>query len=450
VTNFNQHTVKGIKLDFSPDEPVTGFGGMAIAQRLLLRLGVTTLFKRHLPERQGYSMPEIVTSAFAGLLTGARGTFATEVVRQDPALLALMGLERAPEEATFWRSLKDVGEALDAMSRLSLAIGRRVIARSRRRAIYERGFLPLFVDGTLLEGSARREGTKRIKDKGEGLMWTVGFLGPYAVDQRLCPAGEGEQTAARGLIERIDEGILKPGRLRGDTLVLMDSLHGNDPALDVLEQRRLKYVVGANGLKRTGDVLAEQAECQWTPTPEYDEARGVCDSAVCVASVQCEEWSSKRTLVGRRWKNEGEFVWNFAGVLTNLEPGDERLGEKAASNGGFAKAVWKLYDRKGACENHFKNLLEDLRLHNPPCREWVRNAGFYAIGALTGLLAAAIDALSSPLGGGRRRIATLRRWLLCVPGRVRRHARTAHVTILGLSEEWRAWIGEKMHRVARC
>jgi hypothetical protein len=450
VTRFNQHTVKGIKLDFAPGEPVTSFGGMAVAQRLLQRLGVRTLFERHLPRRRGYSMPDIVTAAFSGLLTGARGTFATEVVRQDPSLLSIMGLHRAPEEATFWRSLEDVGGALEEISDLSLAIARRILSPSRRRAAYDGAFLPVFIDGTLLEGSAKREGTKYIKDKGEGLMWTVGFVGPYAVDQRLCPKGEGEQTAARGLIERIDGGILRPKGLRNDALVLMDSLHGNGPTLDILEDRSLRYVVGANALKRTEATLEEQPDCQWTPTPEYDEARGVRESGVCVASIQCEEWSCKRTVVGRRWKEKGKFIWSFAGVVTNLEPGDARLGKKAASHGGFAKAVWKLYNRKGACENHFKNLLRDLRLHNPPCREWVRNAGFYAIGALTGLLASAIDVLSSPPGSGRRTIATLRRWLLCVPGRVRRHARTAHVTVLGLSDSWRDWIGEKMVLVARC
>jgi hypothetical protein len=450
---MKQQAVKSIKLDSCPGERVTAFGGMAVAHRLLLRMGVWPMFGRLLPQRRGYSMEEVVVSAITGLLTGARGTFATEVVRKDPALLSLMGLSRAPEEATFWRALQDVGEAREQMSKLSLSITRQAVSRAPRRAIYEGKWLPVFIDGTLLEGSGRREGTKWIREKGEGLMWTVGFVGPYAADQVLCGEGEGEGeiTAARTLIKRIDGKLLEPQGLRKDALVLMDSLHGNDATLTELEKRELCYIVGVKGLTSAEKSLDQQPECQWLATPEYDAARGVEDSAVCTAWLQCEEWPEKRLIVGRRWRRKGEFVWNYAAVATNIAPGDKRLGKKAAEGDGqFARAIWRLYNRKGACENHFKNLLRDLRLHNPPCQEWIRNAGFYAIGALTGLIASAIDVLTSPVTGRRRSIATLRRWLFAVPARVRVHARTARVTILGLTEWWHGWIDLRFRRAARC
>ena len=448
---MKQQAVKSIKLDSCPDERVTAFGGMAVAQRLLLRMGVWPMFGRFLPQRRGYSMEEVVVSAITGLLTGARGTFATEVVRKDPALLSLMGLARAPEEATFWRSLADVGEAREQMSELSLSITRQAVSRAPRRAICEGKWLPVFIDGTLLEGSARREGTKWIREKGEGLMWTVGFVGPYAADQVLCGEGEGETTAARTLIERIDGKVLEPQGLRKDALVLMDSLHGNEATLAELESRDLRYVVGVNGLVRAEQSLDQQPDCQWSPTPEFDAARGVEDSGVCTAWLQCEQWPEKRLIVGRRWRRKDEFVWNYAAVATNIAFDDERLGPKAAENDGeFARAIWRLYNRKGACENHFKNLLRDLRLHNPPCQEWIRNAGFYAIGALAGLIASAIDVLTSPVTGRRRSIATLRRWLFAVPGRIAVHARTVRVTILGLTEWWHGWIDRRFHRAARC
>ncbi len=253
------------------------------------------------------------------------------------------------------------------------------------------------------------------------------------------------------MIKRIDGKILEPQGLRKDALVLMDSLHGNDSTLGELEKRELCYIVGVNNLQRSKDVLAEQPDAQWTPTPEYDAARSVEDSGVCTAWLQCEEWPEKRLIVGRRWRRKGEFVWNYAAVATNIAFGDKRLGKKAAEKEGeFARAIWRLYNRKGACENHFKNLLRDLRLHNPPCREWIRNAGFYAIGALAGLIASAIDVVTSPAKDRRRSIATLRRWLFAVPGRIAVHARTVRVTILGLTEWWHGWIDRRFRRAARC
>lgn len=454
MTRNNQQSVKRIKLGFSPGESVTSFGGMAVLKRTMRRVGVESLLERHLPARRGYTLPEIATSAVVGLISGARGTVATEAARHDPALRKLFGLGGSPEEATFWRALSDAGEerACEAFARVSDSLAHRAIKRSKRLSIYDSGFLPVFVDGTLLEGSPRREGTKFIREKGNGLLWTVGFVGPYPVAQRLANEGdgEGEATHARELIKQIARDVLRPCEVDGHALVLMDSLHGNGKTLDALEDEKLSYVIGARGLKAAESALAEQPECCWTPTPEFDESRtGIEDSAVCVATVQCEEWETARTIVGRRWKKKGEMIWNYSAVLTNLEANDERL-KLDKKEGAFARKVWSLYNRKGACENHFKNLLEDLGLHHPPCREWQRNAGFYALGILAALIAIACDVLTSKPSKARRRIATLRRWLFAVPARVTLHARTARAEILGLSADWRRWIEERFARACRC
>lgn len=454
MTSNTQQKVKGIKLSFAPQERVTSFGGLAVAERLLLRLGVKTKLQQLLPHRSGYSLPEITSAALAGFLSGATGTFVTEAVRQDPALLALLGLDRAPEEVTFWRACESAGrpEALSAYAELTTALARRAIAPSPRIALVSQDrFLPVFVDGTLLEGSTRREGTKVIDNKGKGLLWTAAFVGPFPVAQYLCGEGEGEGevTAARKLLRTVDEQVLAKTGLHDQALVLMDSLHGNGPTLDLLEELGLHYVVGAQGLQRAEAVLEEQPDFVWTPVPEYDEQHpGIECSAVCVATIRCEGWSRARTLVGCRWRKKGELLWDFSAVMTSLEPSDERLKGKAG--GDFARAIWDLYDRKGGCENHFKNLLTDLGLHHPPCQQWQRNSGFYAIAFLAGLVCVALDVLTSAPSRTRRRIATLRRWLFAVPGRIARSGRWAQVQILGLSEWWRSWISDRFKRACRC
>lgn len=453
MTKSKQQTVKAIKLDFDPTQKVTSLGGLAFVKRILLRLGVENKLMKKLPPRRGYNLTNITINAVNGLLSGAQGTVATETTRQDPALLSIFGFSSSPHESTFWRSLEDAGsdEALSAYQDITLDIGTQTIKMAKRPFLMDSGFLPVFIDGTLLEGSDKREGVKYIKDKGTGLMWTVGFVGPLPVAQRLSNEGEGEgeATHARSLIEQIDEKVLVPTKRKKDALVLMDSLHGNGPTLDILESRNLLYIVGVRGLVETDKVLSEQPESQWSDLPEFVERHpGIEEASICVASLQCGSWATKRRMVGIRWMKKNEMLWQYAGVVTNIDRHDKRLGEVPELL-DFAMGIYNLYKRKGACENHFKNLLEDLGLHNPPCQEWKRNAGYYAIGTLAGLIGIAMDVLARK-GKVRRRINTLRRWLFTVPARVTCHSRTAKVTILGLSDWWRTAIAKQFDTLLQC
>ena len=54
----------------------------------------------------GYDSTAVLAAMIHGLLSGARGTFAAEPLREDKALGRLIGLEAGvPEEATVWRAL---------------------------------------------------------------------------------------------------------------------------------------------------------------------------------------------------------------------------------------------------------------------------------------------------------------------------------------------------------
>ncbi len=341
--------------------------------------------------------------------------------------------------------------ALAALEAVTLKAAARMIAASPKMALFDRGFVPVFIDGSLLEGSQRREGSKAIPKKGEGLLYTAAFVGPYPVLGELASEGTGETSALRRLLPRVMSEVVGKTGLRDKALVLADSLHGNGPTLDVVEKQRVAYIIGANALEASKSVLKKQPESQWRETPDYDKARGVDDSAVCTASIQCEGWEKPRTLVGRRWKRKGEIFWNFAAVMTNLTSEDPRVQAIMKEKGvNFAEAIWLLYNRKGACENHFKNLLTDLGMHHPPCQAWGRNAAYFAIGLLSGLLAVGVDVLGNPPGKNRQRLSTLRRWLFAAPARITRSGRTITATILGLSEKWRSDIEEIFNRLARC
>lgn len=464
VTTLHPKTPHTIKLEFAA-EPVTSFGGLVLAERAAARLGLWRTLAGLLPARRGdYAWPGAIKAMIMGLLSGAQGTYATQALRADPALLRLLALAGAPEEVTAWRMLKQLGALTPVLDRAQAILARRTLEKLARPELLREGFVPVFADGTLLEGSGRREGSKFIREKGRGLIWSTVFVGPVLAAQRLAGDGEGEQSCVRALVEQVDQGVLRPLKLHGRALILADSLHGDDPTLTQWEGARLHYIVGGRKLAATEATLMGQPETAWEDTGARRKF-GWSASGVCVCWLQCEDWPTKRLLVGRRWRAEGEMLWQYAGVLTDLREKDvASLRERGLS---FARAIWRLYDAKAGLETQYKDGLSDLSLHHPPCRELARNKGFYAVAALAWLLGGAVDVLGgagAERGNAQRRDGTerarstprrmrlwrLRRELLALPGRVARHARELKVQLLGLADSTRQLFERYWGNLSRC
>lgn len=466
VTSLHPKTPHTFKLDFA-DEKTTAFGGLVLCERLASRLGLWNTLGGELPRRRGsFQWPTIIKSMVHGLLSGSRGTYAAEPLREDKTLLGLLSLANAPEEATVWRALKGLGEFQDSgkLAGIQLNWTRRILNRASRRDLLYEGFIPVFADGTLLEGSGRREGTKYIKEKGSGVLWNTIYVGPLIAAQSLAREGEGEQTCVRQMLPAVVEEVLKPLNLHPDALALLDSLHGDGPTLDLIEGQRLHYIVGANKLAETKATLEEQPDEVWESTGANKALRWA-ESAVCTCWIQCKEWGRKRLLVGRRWRYEGEFLWNHIGVMTDLtNPDVEHLTAQGMS---FASAIWRLYGAKAGFETQYKDALIDLGMHHPPCREYIRNAGFYAVATLAHTLGVAVDLIggrSTERGswrradGGRRkrakprrmRLWRLRRCFLALPARITKRARVLHVKMLSLSERMREEFERYFLNICRC
>ena len=465
----NHTPARSIKVEFS-DESVTSFGGLALSDRLAMRLGLWNVMEKYLPQRRGeFSWMDIVRSSVGGLLSGSRGTIACEDVREDQALQKLLSIPGAPSESTFWRGLEFFGSGrqLVRMGRCAREWCRRVLDRTNMKDLKYYGFIPMFGDGTLLEGSARREGTKFIKDKGRGLMLSTWFIGPVLASQELAGAGAGEARGLRRGLRDVLHDVIDPLGFRSRALVLLDSLHGDGPTCSRLEKENLKYVIGANKLKETERLLAERCESEWIEQGARAEM-GWAESAVCVCKLQCADWPEPRLLVGRRWRRDGDLpgIYHYAGVLTDLEPADVSHMRNEGVN--FAEAIWKLYDGKAGMENYFKDYLEDLSGHHPPCQELSRNRGYYALLGFAYTLARGVDLLGAwgddDRGGQvrqdgaprkrprprRMRFWRIRRLFFSLPGRVFRHARQVRVQLLGVSQKVREQFEACFLRLSRC
>lgn len=445
------------------DQQATSFGGLSLVEKTASRLSVWSFAQRQLPARRGsYNRLAIAKGAVAGFLSGSRGSALLEAVGQDDALLRDMGIEDLPGEKVFCDDLKRFGssEVLAALNKTTAHAARRALSKIEPEEVQiEHGFIPLFGDGTLLEGSPNREGTKYIKEKGNGLMWGTWMFGPMVAGQHLCAEGEGEYRAQGCTRSDVLRQVIDPLGWRSRTLVLMDSLHGDGPTLRWLEEENLYGIIGGNKLDAVKQRLEALSDTGWQGVPSGKMQKGFVEEQVCAVYIRCEGWGQKRRLVGKRFKRDGDLMWNYSGVFCNIPP--VRLGTREETDMDYQLKVWKLYSLKMGMEDRFKDLLIDLAGHRPPCQGLEKNRGYYALLSLAHNLARAVDLI----GGAQRRralrkqgkrlnqrmrIATLRRHLFALPGFIAVHARKATIRLIGGGSANLKWFEEYWGILAHC
>jgi hypothetical protein len=372
------------------------------------------------------------------MLSGGQGFCATEPLREDTPLLGILGLNAAPSAKTVERVTKHLGglDGQGGLGRLLAQQASRLIQNERRHELLdEEGWLRVWGDGTVLEVEGRNfEACKNIDGKW-GQLAAGCFVGPYLTAIDFAGEGEGEQSLVRRFLAGVVDCVVRPLGFAKQTLVLLDSLHGDGPTLDLLESPGLgqtRYVVGANKLARAAATLSELPEFCWVADPARETARrGWTESALATCWVECEGWSRKRLCVGRRYKKPGDMIYYYSAVLTNIERDNPRvlrlMKRKALS---FEQAVWHLYNAKQAMENQWKDLLIDLGLHHPPSAKVRANAAFYAMAALAYNLATGLRRLLFTGADRVMRLWRVRRETFGVPARVARHGREVMVRLL--------------------
>lgn len=447
-----------IEIEFVDAPQMTAWGGLALAERLACRTRLWSDCRKRLPARSahggGYHTTTVVAALMHGLLSGAQGTWAAEALREDAAACqaAGFGAFSVPEEATVWRALGqlDAAGGQAALGEVIADNARRLLAATPRRELLHEGFLAAFLDATWLEvgPDTQYEGTK-LFDGVRKLMWSVLWAGPFVAGQSFAGEGEGERAASLRLIEPAWREVLVAAGLSERVLWLLDSLYGDGPALDQLEAcAGSHYIVGADKLAAVEAAAMEQPECQWRPVPARRKGE---EAAICVHIYQAEGWAAPRTVVTRRRKRADELFWHHHSVFTNLEPRQAQLAELMAREQlSFGEAVFRLYDHKQACENQFKDLVRDLGLHHPPCRQLGRNGIFYAIAALALNLSVGIRRIGMRGRDARMSLARLRRMLLAMPARTTRHARRTKVWIYATSNRLRSMFEAAFARLAAC
>jgi len=246
-------------------------------------------------------------------------------MRRDTPLLGMLGLKSSPSARRAQRAETVEGvikylalerEGRAASNGLLRVQSRRSLEASKRSELLScEGFIPFWTDGSHLEVEGEDFDSIKVIEHKRGQVVVGSFVGPWLVGMDFAVGHEGEETVGRRLIESGVEEVLRPAGLMKEVLILEDSLYGDGPTLDQLEgyEEKPSYVVGVLGLKEAQRLMAEALEWQWRDTGPQPR-RGWEASGVATMWLQCGDWKVKRTMVCRRWKNEGELIWNYAAV----------------------------------------------------------------------------------------------------------------------------------------
>ena len=220
-------------------------------------------------------------------------------------------------------------------------------------------------------------------------------------------ARKGAAGSGRGALRFCEELIARVRRAgaRGEILIRADSAFYSGKVIDYLEAKGCLYSISVTQHKRIAERIAEIPESAWRALPDYPET-GVCELA--------ETTYGTRRLIVRRvhlHAQEGQeelfAYWRHFAFLTNRE---EDMHTVDAEHRQHAEVELAIRDLKDQALAHF------------PSGLFAANAAWTVIACLAHNLVRWVGQLGLR-DSTWRAAATIRRWLIALPGRLTRTAR---------------------------
>jgi len=172
----------------------------------------------------------------------------------------------------------------------------RLAGQSPRAALEARRAVRAGVGRRLAPGSGRQSISMRSKSRTVGARNCARrhLSDAYLTGVDFAGEGVGEETTVRQLLERTVLNVLRPLRLMGRALVLLDALYGDGPVLDQLESYREApaYVIGAQKLTRAQTTMRDLPESVWRDTGAQPRrgwaASGVAQAWLAMRAVESQ------------------------------------------------------------------------------------------------------------------------------------------------------------------
>jgi hypothetical protein len=391
------------------DEQISGNAGLRFVSEMASRLQVREALASTLHVKQrarGCSDAEMVLGLIYSLASGNGVLRDLEAFRQDSPTLTLSGLERAPGSRRLGEYLaKFSAPDVDALLTVTRGVTAALLPEVCAREIADRGYVPVFIDGSEIEVSGRYYEEARKGYSGQIQYWLHGiFVGGLWASGRLCPGGGDVAADWRGQLEADVRPVLAalaadPARDDATTAasalpvwVSMDNAYYRRECVEYLCQQGWDYSISVTNGTYKRPIL-RQAQAQ---SPEAWSAISAHEDAT-ILTHRPDGWAQPQSYLVIRSEWDGlqrlAFPRHTVICVSRCDlPIDELV---------------RRHRHKQGMENEFKGPLDALDLHHPPCLRFFANQAFYACGQLAHLLLRAVQYHLLPPTAVRCSIRTL-------------------------------------------
>ena len=335
-----------------------------------------------------------------------------DLLKEDHAQRPLSGLEQVPDSRRVSEYLCRFNEAsLEALSEISESLTRRLVDSVIEHEITQRGWLPVFVDGTAIEVYGDYFEKAETLYTGQKGFWLHGvFIGDLWVKQRLYPGNVHPAKDAKDLIEAVLR--LLPQGTKG--YFLMDSAYYQKEIVCLLKESGQEYSISVtHGLAKR--PLYELA--QSLPEEAWEKIKDDGTQEAAFIYYQPSGWPEEETYVVVRQKEDGRqkrLFYRYSFILVSRE------------DLGLRELVERHRQKQGQ-ENLLKGPLRDLGLHHPACQRFEANRAYYTLGQIAQILLVGMKQKLLPEEARRCRPGTIIKHFLRVAAKVVRHARGLRV-----------------------
>jgi hypothetical protein len=422
---FKKRTSR-FRIELTHSDQASAHGGQVLVEAMCQRFGLWERVRKcqHLDPRkrtdQGFSPQANLAQLLFTLSSGGVSLADAERLGRDPVLLELLGLDKGADQTTLGEWLRaQTPESVLELMRINWELVDWILAEAKPGRYQRAGSLDVFFDDTEIEVLGKHFEGARINYEGNlALSLQTLWAGPLWVDFIL----DGAKDPSQHLPELL--GQHRPLWAGRKSHLFADSASSGAKYLHAITDAGFtSWSVSYNKWTSVLDRQAQQMpETQWSE-PSLGEKTvaqylwqrhqpGECRQAYDFATV--------------RRKEVGELFW--------------RYGHVACQAGESQAAQWAMerHQLKGGCEQRFSEVLSDLDLHHPPCKELVANQTFYAITMLAYNLLVGLKLLEMPDEDQGMRVRSIIRYLLTVPVKISRHARFVTATIC-VAAGWLKW-----------
>jgi len=396
-----------IEIDFT-DEKLTSHGGWVFLGRLFnrLRLGERIGETLRLKQRaRGASDAQMLLSLVASQVAGGGALSDVDVLRADAVGKRLLGLLEVPDSRRLGEYLcRFDAQAIERLELLVQSVAGEVMPAVIAHEVDQRGYLPLFVDGSAIEVAGRLFEQAGKGYNGQEQYWLHGvFLGTAWGAARLHPGGVSVTEGWQDQLEAVSPWIDR------DTPVWVhvDNAYYSHNFVDFCHARGWDYSVSVthDGFRRPVlDSIEGLPDEAWTDIGLGEEAT--------LAYHRPQGWREHPYVVIRRTHDGAQKRLQPAYTVILVSRDDLPVDE-----------LVRRHRQKQGQENAFKGPLIDLDLHHPPCRAFHANQAYYLCGQLAQLLLRMIQYQLLPPKARGHGIRPLIRHLIRSTARLIRHAR---------------------------